>query len=147
MIWDRTLYDVNKSRELRERGLPFTEAEIAILERGTLTTATLNRIENKQAELVPILNYICYYGKPIANKKWADGDLFNIADFERIVTNDHNLKEMFFEYNDTPITPSAEYRFNNINALEKILYDIERMISDVRARWLECGTFECGEVV
>lgn len=147
MIFDRTLYDVNKSRELRNRGMPFTNDEIAILERGMLTTTALNRIEEKQAELIPLLNDICYYGEAISTRSWGNGELFKIAEFERLIKNDEKIKQMFFAYNNTPDIPTAEYHFENINALERILYDVERMIEDVRKRWLECGAFECGEEI
>lgn len=48
-------------------------------------------------------------------------------------------------YKATPNTPPVSYHYNDINALEKILYDLDVMINDVKSHYRECGTFESGE--
>ena len=34
---------------------------------------------------------------------------------------------------------------SSINALEKILHDLDVMINDVKSHYRQCGAFECGE--
>lgn len=149
MIFDRTQRDVDTAILLRQEKVQnfqeLTESEIEILEKGTLTINTLNRIENKQEELKNLFNVIGYWNTPIKNKFWSENEIFIVDDFSRIINNTDILKEAFFTYKHTPITPSAIYHYTNINDLEKILFDLDTMINDVKSHFRECGTFECGE--
>ena len=158
MIFDRTQNDVDTARILRNEKVKFdpitmqptnpeelTESEIAILEKGTITYNTLNRIENKQDELKNLFNDMGYWNTPITNKVWGENEIFNVDDFQRILDNTNILRQAFFVYKDTPNTPPISYHFEDINSLEKILYDLDVMINDVKSHYRECGTFECGE--
>ena len=149
MIFDRTIEDVNNAIKIRaekvQNGVELSQEDIATLERGTITLNTLNRIEEKQNALKSELNGIGYWNTPILNKHWTKNDIFDETDFQRIVNNLEILKKSFFVYSTTPSTPTAKYYFENINAAEKILSDIELMISDVANHYKTCGTFECGE--
>ena len=158
MIFDRTQNDVDTAIRLRNEKVKFdpitmqpinpeelTESEIATLEKGTITYNTLNRIENKQEELKNLFNDMGYWNTPIINKVWSENDIFNVNEFQRILDNTNVLKNAFFVYSYTPNTPPISYHYNDINALEKILYDLDVMINDVKSHYRECGTFECGE--
>lgn len=149
MIFDRTQNDVGTAIVLiNEKVKSFqelTEKEIATLEKGTLTINTLNRIENKQDELKNLFNDIGYWNTPIKNKVWEENNIFNVDEFQRILDNTNVLRQAFFVYKNTPNTPPISYHFEDINALEKILYDLDVMINDVKSHYRECGTFECGE--
>lgn len=149
MIFDRTIEDVNNAIKIRaekvQNGVELSQEDIETLERGTITLNTLNRIEEKQDALKSELNGIGYWNTPILNKHWTKNDIFNETDFQRIVNNLEILKKSFFVYSTTPSTPTAKYYFENINDAEKILSDIELMISDVENHYKTCGTFECGE--
>ena len=157
MIFDRTQNDVDTARILRDTKVKFdpitmqpinpealTESEIATLEKGTITYNTLNRIETKQEELKNLFNDMGYWNTPIRNKIWGENDIFNIDEFQRILDNTNVLRQAFFVYKDTPNTPPVSYHYNDINALEKILYDLDVMINDVKSHYKECGTFESG---
>lgn len=149
MIYDRTETDVNNAVLLRKKlqlGLELSEAETSAIERGTITINTLNRIENKQDELKILLNSAGYFNTPIINKNWTYSDIFDNQNFQRLIDNLNILRNAFFVYADTPKTPSVSYHFEDINSLEKILEDIETMIADMRSRYRQCGTFQCGEV-
>ena len=104
----------------------------------------LNRIESKQAELAEILNGIAYRVR-ISNRQWTAEDIFEYADYLRILSNLDKLKQAFFVYPSTPATPSYMYGYKEANDIEKILVDIENMISVVKSKFRECGTFRCGE--
>ena len=122
-----------------------TESDINYLERGTLTINTLNRIENKQEELKNIFNEMGYWNTTTINKMRGENDIFNVDEFQRILDNTNVLRQAFFVYKGTPNTPPISYYWDDINALEKILYDLDVMINDVNEHCRQCGTFECGE--
>ena len=148
MITDRTASDVSLAKTLRAKvqsGQTLSDAEISIMERGTITINTLNRIENKQAELKKLLANEGYYNTPIQNKTWGYTKYFKENEFRRILNNLNVLRSAFFVYADTPGTPPISFHYENINALEKVLFDIETMLNDMIDRFRECGTFECGE--
>ena len=149
MIFDRTQNDVDTAILLRDTKVKkfetLTESEIATLEKGTLTINTLNRIENKQELLKGLFEEIGYWNIPITNKMWGENDIFNVDEFQRILDNTNVLRQAFFVYKATPNTPPISYHYNDINALEKILYDLNLMINDVKNHYRECGTFESGE--
>lgn len=149
MIFDRTQNDVDTAiilrREKVQKFQALTESEIATLEKGTLTINTLNRIENKQAELKNLFNDMGYWNTPITNKTWGENDIFNVDEFQRILDNTNVLRQAFFVYKATPNTPPISYYWDDINALEKILNDLDVMINDVKSNYRECGTFESGE--
>ena len=160
MIFDRTQNDVDTAIRLRNEKVKFdpvtmqpinpealTESDINYLERGTLTINTLNRIEIKQEELKNLFNDMGYWNTPITNKVWGENDIFNIDDLQRIIDNTNILRNAFFVYKDTPNTPPISYYWQDINALEKILYDLDVMINDVKSHYRECGTFESGEYI
>ena len=149
MIFDRTQNDVDTAILLRDTKVKkfetLTESDIETLERGTLTINTLNRIETKQEELKNLFNDIGYWNTSIITKVWNENDIFNVDDFQRILNNTNTLRKAFFVYKDTPNTPPISYYWDDINALEKILFDLDVMINDVKSHYRECGTFECGE--
>ena len=149
MIFDRTQNDVDTAILLRNTKVKkfetLTESDIATLEKGMLTINTLNRIETKQEELKNLFNEIGYWNTPIINKTWGENDIFNADEFQRILDNTNVLRNAFFVYKATPNTPPISYHWQDINALEKILYDLDVMINDVKSNYRECGTFYCGE--
>ena len=154
MIFDRTQKDVDTAIRLRDTKVKnfeeLTESEIATLEKGTITYNTLNRIENKQEILKGLFNEMGYWNTPITNKQWTENDIFDNngeRDFQRILDNTNLLRQAFFVYKNTPNTPPVSYHWQDINALEKILYDLDVMINDVKADYRYCGEFECGELI
>lgn len=149
MIFDRTQNDVDTAIILRREKVQtfqeLSESEIVTLEKGMLTINTLNRIEIKQEELKNLFNDMGYWNTPIIKKTWGENDIFNADEFQRIVDNTNILRQAFFVYKATPNTPPISYYWDDINSLEKILYDLDVMINDVKSNYRECGTFECGE--
>lgn len=149
MIFDRTQNDVDTAILIRNTKVKkfetLTESDINYLERGTITTNTLNRIETKQEELKNLFNEMGYWNTPIINKMWSENDIFNVDEFQRILDNTNVLRNAFFVYKATPNTPPISYHWQDINALEKILYDLDVMISNVKADYRYCGEFVCGE--
>lgn len=154
MIFDRTQSDVDTAILIRNTKVKkfeaLTESDINYLERGTLTINTLNRIEIKQEELKNLFNDMGYWNTPITNKQWTENDIFDNngeRDFQRILDNTNVLRQAFFTYKNTPNTPPISYHYEDINALEKILNDLDVMINDVKSKYKRCGTFRCGELI
>lgn len=150
MIFDRTSADVAAAVTLRKEKvqefIELTEQEIEILEKGFLTINTLNRIESKQSELYDIFREMKYYSEKLDNKEWTFTDFFLLPDFERILSNLEKLRNAFFVYSDTPIVDDLNYRrYQTINAVERILYDLEQMVEDIKQHYRECGNYQCGE--
>lgn len=150
MIFDRTQNDVDTAISIRKNKLQkfidLTEEEVAVLEKGMLTINTLNRIEDKSKELQNLINNIGYFNTNVKVMIWAYNDYFRQEDFDRILKNLQKLRNAFFVYSTTPNIPNNNYRsYVTINAVEKILNDIDVMISDIKSHYRECGNFECGE--
>lgn len=150
MIYDRTMADVTTAISIRaekvQKGIELTESDITALERGTLTYNTLNRIENKQEELKNLFYDIGYTTETITNKMWDKSGIYAQEEFDRLIENTEKLKRAFFVYSDTPIIPNNNYKqYNTINAVEKILYDLDVMINDIKSHYRICGVAVCGE--
>lgn len=149
MIFDRTQKDVEDAVKIRNEKVKtnqvLTEEEIATLERGMLTVNSLNRIEGKQEELRNIFNSMGYWNTPIITKTWDPTEIFNIHDFQRIINNTNILRDAFFVYSSTPKTPKISYHFEDINSLERILFDLEEIEINTKKLYRECGSFNCGE--
>lgn len=151
MIYDRTIEDVTQALEIRknyvQKGLPLEQAQIDILERGTLTINTINRIENKIQELQNKFNEIYYFCGDVSIKNWQYSQIFYYeTEFTRILHNIELLMQAFYVKDDTPQIPEIDVYFQNINDMEKILYDLETIYNDMQLLFRECGTFECGEM-
>lgn len=163
MIFDRTQNDVDTAIRLINEKVKFdsvtleplnieqlTPEELEILEKGTFNAGDINRIENKISELRPLLNGMGYWDTDIKNEHshlthfWSTSKIFDTVNFQRIIDNVNVLRNAFFTYNDTPSTPPISYHYEDINSLEKILFDIDVMINDVKSNYRECGNFECG---
>ena len=148
-IYDRTPNDVNAAKKVVDDKLKkfeeLTESDKNILNRGTLTTETLNRIESAERELYEAITEMGYYGSPIDTKEWSDGDLFFLGDFARIIKNAQIISDTFFALANSPRNIAAKYHYGNINNLERLLYDLNMNLNAAKSYIRECGTFECGE--
>ena len=150
MIYDRTQEDIDKAKEIILSKVhsyeELTEDDLLALERGTITKNTINRIEQKQKELYDLFAQAGYYAPKIETKLWEnEKDIFKDTDLERIIKNGEILRKAFFVYSSTPERAKAIYYFSNLNAIEKLLYDLQSMLEYVVANYRECDTFWCGE--
>ena len=149
MITDRTLQDVENAILIRNKKVKtfqsLTEEDINVLEKGLVTIVTLNRVEQKQAELKNLLNSIGYWNTPIINKEWSYEQIFDDKELERLFNNNEILKKAFYVYSNTPDTPQPSYFWDDWNSIEKILVDTESMINQVKNGYKYCASIECGE--
>lgn len=146
MIFDRKKRDVDSAIDIInskvKNFISLSEADLETLEKGTININTLNRIENKQAELKNLLDNHSYFVGEIVTKQWGHNDIFAIEDFDRIISNIFALKKSFFVYSNSPKDFFTTYDYENLNNLEKILFDLETMIEYMVLNYRECGTFE-----
>ena len=147
MIFDRTQEDVDTAVRLRNEKVKefknLTSEEINTLERGTITINTLNRIENKQSEIAELFSNLSI-NVDIENKNWEETQIFNRAEFQRILDNLNVLVKNFSVYSNTPNVPQISYHFEAINAIEKILFDLEELYNKALKSFIYCGTTHCG---
>ena len=151
MIFNRTKDDVENALKIRDEKIKtfqeLTNDDINTLERGFFTLNTIQRIQEKQTDLKGLFAEIGYYNTPIIIKEFDSTMFFSEADFQQLIDNVNVLKNAFFAFSSTPKTPPVSYHYEDINALEKILYDLDVMINYVKSLYIECGNVECGEAV
>lgn len=149
MITDRTKADVYSAKEIIDSKvklfLELTDEDLQILERGTIGIGTINRISNKQISLKNKMESNGYFVKNINTKIWDYNDIFGENDFLQLINNTFLLRDAFFTYLDTPANVYLSYDYENINNLEKILVDMEKILDYMIANFRECGTFYSGE--
>lgn len=149
LITDRTQEDVDSAKNIIDSKvklfLELTDEDLITLERGTIGIGTINRIGSKQEELKNKMETNGYFVENIITKTWDYNDIFDETDFLQLINNTILLKEAFFVYSDTPANIYLSYDYENINNLEKILVDIEKILDYMIANFRECGTFYSGE--
>lgn len=150
MIYNRTINDIIAAKQIYENKVKkfqtLTDEDIEQLERGYLTKNTLNRIEDKTEEIKDTIYEMGYLNiDGISTETWSDTDYFKRNDFLRILQNLDILKSAFMAYRTTPTTPQARYYFSNLNDIEKILFDLDNLIDNVKENYRICGDYNCGE--
>ena len=89
------------------------------------------------------------YSEPIISKlDWVDTDWPTDQDFIRYFGNVSYLREIIAVWASTPATPTAIPGFtqDKANDLEKILLDLDQLISNMRDSWFYAGDLYAGEV-
>lgn len=151
MIFNRSKNDVENAVKIRDTKIKtfqnLTDDDINALERGFFTLNTIKRIQEKQTDLKGLFAEIGYYNTPIIIKEFDDTMFFSEADFQQLIDNVNFLRNAFFAFSGTPKTPPISYHYEDINAFEKILHDLDVMINYVKSLYIECGNVECGEAV
>jgi len=149
LIFDRTSADVAQASQIRaetlQQGIVPTSSQYDVLNKGSITIYTLNRIEGKQQELMNGLQENGYWNNTIVNKVWTTNDIFRQEDLQRIVNNLAKLVNSYYVYVTTPAVPQPILYWQNLNSIEKILYDIDLILDYMISHFRLCGTFNCGE--
>lgn len=148
MIYDRTQQDIDAATLIRKKlqvGEVLTDSDIEQLQRGCLTIETLNRIEQKQAELKGLLNSLGYWNtESVLSDLWSYEKIFKQEDFNRILRNLSSLRESFYVYYNTPAIQDSNFsKFETINAVERILSDMESVVNEIKNNFRFCGVSEC----
>lgn len=150
MIFDRVLADIHNSIEILKKlksGTSLTTNEKNTLEKGTLTVNTLNRIENKHAELSDILYQWRYLKEPLKTKTWVQTDFFKAGDMNRFVYNTNILRDSFFLSNSAIPYPTTEYTITAFNAIEETLQNVSDLVDNTSRLFQMSGAVTAGQSV
>lgn len=151
MVYDRTEADVRAALAARQRlqnGAP-EQGDVNLLERGMLSTATINRIESKAAEIYDALEAMGIMVSRRVTKSWVDGDYFTASDFSRLRSIALVLLVAYpwLVKTDTPSSVDNKITIGYANNIEHILSDIDDMIRNTQAAYVYSGELFGGEIV
>lgn len=136
LVYDRTQLDVDFDTE-----------------KGSYNFSDLNRIENWCQYLSKILNSYNYNNIINVKTDWVMVDAMTTenspteAQMERIRQNLIILRNAFFTLSTTPATPeNLDFMtFQKANDIEKILFDIDKVIEHMENFFIYCGVPNCGQ--
>lgn len=150
MIYDRVIEDVTQAQALFEnkvkKFIPLTDAEKTTLERGRVTVNTLNRIEQKQAEIGQILKDWKYLKEDITNKQWSN-EVFFREDLQRLTDNTAKLRDAFYVLSKDLPNPEARYYFEEFNIMERFLFEIEELIKEAKSNFKRSGAISANQKI
>lgn len=153
LITDRTSEDVARWKELHDKGwAAMTEAERAEWlgeMKGRYNYTDMNRVENVVSSLSERFIEAGYLPMPLTVKvDWNRWSAPTKADFQRYFGNVDVLRSLVAGYSTTPATPTIQepFDYNKANDLEKILLDLDDILTKLPESWNYCGDIYCGEV-
>jgi len=108
----------------------------------------LNRIGNNLQYLSGLLNGYGYTVSITGKADWTINDIPRAADMVTLINDLTAIRAALTVFLTTPATPA---NMNNVtysiaNNIEKILYDVDTLISNMVAAWYYSGDLYCGEV-
>ena len=139
MITDRTLQDVEyaKAHQNSKEDL-----------KGAYNNSDLNRVEAKTKELAEILKKYNYFEDELVHKlDWAKTDFVRTNDSKRYLENIRKIRDSYFIKTTTPNLPNSLNRmdYQDANAIEQILVDIEDTIINMEQVFVYCGVPRMGQ--
>lgn len=153
LITDRTQSDVDRWKTLRDKGwLRMSAAEQAewLAEmKGRYDYRDLNRVEQAVAVVSDLIRELGYVHPRLTVKTdWTREDIPTREDWERYFGNVATLRKAITILHSTPGVPSMNDRLNyeQANALEQILVDIDDVATRIPKSWLYAGDIYLGEV-
>lgn len=104
----------------------------------------LNRVEEWCEYLANLLNSYSYPVNIQVKKNWQMSEFPTSSEMERIRQNVNDLKEAYFAFTEIPA--NLEYMtIEKANDIEKILYEIDKIIGDMENNFIYCGISNCGQ--
>lgn len=116
LIFDRTIEDIQK-----------------LTDKAYIDYRDLNRIEQAVKWISYVLNQYGYRNVTKNKLNWQPEDFRTDKEMERLRQNINAIREAFFTHNSTPMTPT-KITYTSIyqaNAIEKIIYDIGEIVSNM----------------
>ena len=112
--------------------------------KGYYNYTDLNRIEAWCEYLANLLNSYSYSVNIQVKKNWQMSDLPNTDDMERIRKNVNAIKTAFHAYTEIP--ENLNYMtIEKANSIEKILFEIDRLVKNMSSEFRYSNTFNAGE--
>lgn len=154
LITDRTAADVSRWRQLRDKGYAaMTEAERAEWDAGTMKGAynasDLNRVGNALNFVRDRLESVGHIAANAFEAKtdWTAADVPTAGDLTRYLGYVSAVAEALAKFPTTPQTPTdtGALDYTEANAIEQILIDVDRIITNMLAARFYCGELYAGE--
>lgn len=155
LITDRTAADVSHWLTLRNKGYSrMTEAERAEWDAGNMKGAynvsDLNRVGEALNYLRGRLADASYMSRSafVAKTDWTPADIPKAKDISRYLGYVSAIREALAQHATTPAAPAytGGLDYNEANNIEKILIDVDRLITNMLAARYYCGELYGGEV-
>jgi hypothetical protein len=153
VITDRTEQDVARWKELRDKGWAgMTDAERSEWGRGMkgcYSYKDMNRVESAVETLSNKLVTLGYLKAPLSvYTTWSRGHIPFENDMTRYFGNIATLRKSLPVYHTTPEAPTIDQPFNyeRANDIEKILVDLEEIITKLSQSVIYAGEKMSGEV-
>lgn len=152
LIFDRTLEDVQYVQQLNILNLAGmgTEqlAEYLSNLKGAYNASDLNRVESAVNYLVERLKITGNLINPLTKTSWTTYEYVTLSEAERYLHNIETIKSCFTLPDNVPDVPEDlnKLTFQEANDIEKILYVIDTIITNISQAWLYSGDIFSGEV-
>lgn len=111
--------------------------------KGCLNISDLTRIEDNISYLADRLTRH-RYPIVVTSKEWVKADLPNANDMKRIVKNIHSILEGFATPSVTYLMSDTMLSYNDVNNLERNLYQLKEMLDAMENSFIQSGTHKCG---
>lgn len=153
LIMDRTSTDVEHYLTLRNKGFAnLTDKEKAEWfshMKGAYNYSDLNRVEEAVEYVTGRLREYGYHPTVGEIKKtWKHDSIPTLADMNRYLANIKAIRSAFSTMTTTPQAPTSmkNFTFKEANDIERILYDVDRLITNMISVWYFSGDLYSGEV-
>lgn len=152
LITDRTARDLRYVAELSAKGLEnMTESELEEYlkgMKGAYNAGDLNRVESAVNYLVERLKITGNYLNLSIKTSWTIYEYVTLSEAERYLHNVETIKNCFISPDDMPDVPANldNLDFQEANDIEKILYMVDAIITNIPQAWLYSGDIFLGEV-
>ena len=112
--------------------------------KGCFNVSDINRIENNVRYVADRLN-VLKYTNTIETKSWTFYGVPDTTEITRLINNVTKLISAYYKPEGSPALPNTLLTYEQVNALEKILYMIKSLIDTEENQYRYCGTITCGE--
>ena len=154
LIYDRTAADIARWLDLRNKGYAkMTDSERAEWDagmKGAYNATDLNRVGSALNYIRDRLADARYMQKTLFTAKtdWVAGDIPTPKELEDYLGFVSAIREALAQFATTPATPTytGGLDYQEANAIEKILVDVDQLITNAIASRYYCGELFCGEV-
>ena len=152
LITDRTQADVDRYTELRLKYLSGMTAEERLewetSLKGAYNYTDMNRVESAVEYVANRLTEAGYGVIPVVKKDWMGTDKPTLTDLQRYMKNISDIRSALATYETTPEAPTTERRlsFQEANAIERILADVDDLISKMVSAYFYSNDLYSGEV-
>lgn len=129
LIYDRTSQDVSSGTD-----------------KGYYNATDLNRVGEALLYLQDELNGYGYAVTVTPKTDWAMADIPTIPQMETYLTNVAAIRSVLEVFKTTPHPPETmeKLTFQRANDIEKILADVQKLLTNMQAAFRHCGAAVCG---